>query len=84
MYGRSDVFFTEFHRMVEGSEAFTMFDASLRWEDNNGGPLCARLYPATSATRCVVRAPFALSTGRVIGATYLPPRTYGLTLGYRY
>ena len=27
---------------------------------------------------------FAISTGRIIGVTYLPPRTYGMTLGYKF
>tara|TARA_A100001391_G_scaffold48774_7_gene29125 strand:+ start:26386 stop:28839 length:2454 start_codon:yes stop_codon:yes gene_type:complete len=83
MYGRSDVFFTEFHRMVEGSEAYTMFDASVRWEDNDGG-LYALAYIRNIGDTLRRSSTFALSTGRVIGATYLPPRTYGLTLGYRY
>ncbi|MEN7536332.1 TonB-dependent receptor [Aurantiacibacter flavus] len=83
MYGRSDVFFTEFNRLVEGSEAYTMFDASLRWEDNNGG-LYALAYVRNIGDTLRRSSTFALSTGRVIGATYLPPRTYGLTLGYRY
>ncbi len=83
MYGRSDVFFTEFYRLVEGSEAYTMFDASLRWEDNDGG-LYALAYVRNIGDTLRRSSTFALSTGRVIGATYLPPRTYGLTLGYRY
>ena len=27
---------------------------------------------------------FALATGRLIGVTYLAPRTYGVTVGYRF
>jgi iron complex outermembrane receptor protein len=27
---------------------------------------------------------FALATGRLIGATWLQPRTYGLTVGYSF
>lgn len=27
---------------------------------------------------------FALATARTIGVTYLPPRTYGITAGYRF
>ncbi len=27
---------------------------------------------------------FALATGRLIGVTYLPPRTYGVSVGYSF
>jgi iron complex outermembrane receptor protein len=83
LYGRSDVFFTEFNRLVEGSEAFTMYDAAVRWEDADG-TLFVQGHVKNLTDVLRRSSTFALSTGRVIGATYLPPRTYGLTIGYRY
>jgi len=83
LYGRSDVFFTEFFRLSEGSEAYTMFDAALRWEDRDNA-MFAQVYVRNLTDELRKSSTFALSTGRVIGATYLAPRTYGLTVGYRY
>jgi iron complex outermembrane receptor protein len=32
----------------------------------------------------IASSTFQLATARVIGVTYMPPRTYGLTLGYNF
>jgi len=83
LYGKSNVYFTEFERLNEGSRAYTMFDAGIRWSDDRGA-LSLQAYIKNIADTLRKSSTFALSTGRVIGATYLPPRTYGLALSYKY
>jgi iron complex outermembrane recepter protein len=83
LYGKSNVYFTEFERVIEGSRAYTMFDAALRWSNSEENlSLQAGIKNITNVLRR--SSTFAISTGRVIGATYLPPRTYGLALTYKY
>ena len=77
------MFFTEFERLSEGSRPYAMFDAAIRWE-MEGGALTAQGWIKTIANTLRRSSTFALSTGRVIGATYLPPRTYGVSLAYHY
>ena len=83
VYGKSNVYFTEFERLVEGAEAYTMFDAAIRWDDVADG-LSLQAYVRNIGDTLRRSSTFALSTGRVIGATYLPPRTYGVALSYSY
>jgi len=80
---RDDVFFTEFHRLLEGSEAYTMFDASLRYSTDDG-KFFAELWGKNLSDELVEASTFALATARTIGVTWLPPRTYGLTIGYNF
>ncbi len=83
LYGKSNVYFTEFERLTEGSAAYTMFDAGLRWTSASDGlTVQASIKNLTDVLR--KSSTFALSTGRVIGATYLPPRTYTVSLSYKY
>ena len=83
LYGKSNVYFTEFARLSEGSRAYTMFDAAIRWADQDDR-LSVQAWIKNIADTLRKSSTFALSTGRVIGATYLPPRTYGLSLAYKY
>ncbi len=81
--GKSNVYFTEFQRLNEGTRGYTLFDAALRWENSQENlAVQAGIKNITNVLRR--SSTFALSTGRVIGATYLPPRTYGLTVSYKY
>ncbi|MFV0645880.1 MAG: TonB-dependent receptor [Sphingomonadaceae bacterium] len=80
--GKSAVYFTEFNRLREGAKAYTLFDASLRW--TTPGDLTVSLWVKNIADTLRASSTFAISTGRVIGASWLPPRTYGMSLGYRY
>jgi iron complex outermembrane receptor protein len=80
---KSQIFFSEFERDIESSEAYTMFDASLVYESGDGA-ITAQLWAKNISDEDVRASTFAVSTGRLIGVTYLPPRTYGFTLGYRF
>lgn len=83
MSGKSTIYFTEFNRLSEGARSFTLFDAALRWTSAKED-VTASLWIKNIADTLRASSTFAISTGRVIGATWLPPRTYGFTLGYRY
>ena len=80
---KDDVFFTEFHRLVEGQDAYTIFDLNLlytsadeRWTGN--------FWVKNVTDELVASSTFQLATARTIGVTYLPPRTFGFTLGYNF
>lgn len=80
---KGDIFFTEFHRFNEGSHSYTMFDAMLTYKTGDERiKVQAWVKNLTDVFRPT--SSFALSTGRVLGVTYLPPRTYGLTVGYNF
>lgn len=83
MSGKSTIYFTEFNRLSEGAKSFTLFDAALRWTSSKEN-VTASLWIKNIADTLRASSTFAISTGRVIGATWLPPRTYGFTIGYRY
>jgi iron complex outermembrane receptor protein len=83
MSGRSDIFFTEFARLTEGSRAYTMFDGWLRWRSANRN-ISVQAWMKNITNTFRPTSTFAVSTGRLIGATYLPPRTYGLSVGYSF
>jgi len=80
---KSKIYFTEFHRLLEGSDDYVTFDASLRYSSGDSG-LTAELWVKNLTDELVESSTFALATARLIGVTYLPPRTYGFTLGYRF
>jgi iron complex outermembrane receptor protein len=80
---RDDIFFTEFERLLEGQEAYTLWDANIRYT-SGAEHFTANLWVKNISDELVAASTFALATARTIGVTYLPPRTFGLTLGYRY
>lgn len=80
---KSRTFFSEYMREIESSAAYTMVDASLAYETNDGR-IRAQLWAKNLFDVFRPSSTFALATGRLIGVTYLPPRTYGLTVGYKF
>jgi iron complex outermembrane recepter protein len=81
--GKSDVFFTEFARQREGADGYSVVDFALRFQSADKG-ITAQAWVKNAFDTFRRSSTFALSTGRIIGATYLPPRTYGVTLGYKF
>jgi len=80
---KSRVYFTEFKREIESSAPYAMVGAALRYESRD------RQLRASAWVRNLFdvdrkSSTFALATGRLVGATYLPPRTYGVTVGYSF
>jgi iron complex outermembrane receptor protein len=80
---KDEVFFTEFHRLIEGAESYTMLDLSLHYTSADEG-LTAQLWVKNATDEFRATSTFQLATARTIGVTYLPPRTYGFTLGYSF
>lgn len=80
---KSRTYFSEYMREIESSAAYTMVDASLAYETNDGR-IRAQLWAKNLFDVFRPSSTFALATGRLIGVTYLPPRTYGLTVGYKF
>ena len=78
---KSRTYFTEFERDIESSAAYAMVDASLRYStlDNRLG---VQLWAKNLFDVDRPSSTFALATGRLLAATYLAPRTYGVTVGY--
>lgn len=80
---KDDIFFTEFHRLIEGTKAYTMLDLDLRYTSGNER-LTADFWMKNATDEFIASSTFQLATARVIGVTYLPPRTWGLTVGYHF
>lgn len=80
---RDKVYFTEFNRLLEGQSEFAMLDLALRYTSGDGH-WSADLWAKNLTDKTVASSTFQLATARVIGTTYLPPRTFGFTLGYNF
>jgi iron complex outermembrane receptor protein len=80
---KDDVYFTEFARLLEGQEAYTILDLQLRFKSSDGR-WAADLWGKNLTDEEVASSTFQLATARVIGVTYMPPRTYGVTVGYSF
>jgi iron complex outermembrane receptor protein len=78
---KDDVYFTEFARLLEGQDAYTILDLQLRYVSGDGR-WTAELWGKNLTDEEVASSTFQLATARVIGVTYMPPRMYGLTVGY--
>jgi iron complex outermembrane receptor protein len=80
---KSQTYFSEYERAIEGSAAYTMLDMSLAYETNDGR-IRAQVWAKNLTDVFRPSSTFALATGRLLGATWLPPRTYGVTVGYKF
>jgi iron complex outermembrane receptor protein len=78
---KSRIYFTEFQREIESSAPYALADAALRYESEDG-QLSASVWVRNMFDVERKSSTFALATGRLIGATYLPPRTWGVSVGY--
>lgn len=80
---KDDQFFSEYARSIEGADSYTLVDVSLKYTGVDGR-LYGSLWAKNLTDEFEPAGTFALATARQIGVTWLPPRTYGLTLGYRF
>ena len=80
---KDDIYFTEFNRLLEGQDSYTIYDAQLRYASDDGRWI-AELWGKNLSDEDVASSTFQLATARVIGVTYMPPRMYGLTVGYQF
>jgi iron complex outermembrane receptor protein len=80
---KGKTYFTEFARLIEGSRAYTLANATLTFRSaDERFSLSGWVKNLTDVFR--PSSTFALATGRIIGVTYIPPRTYGATAGFRF
>jgi iron complex outermembrane receptor protein len=77
---KSRVYFSEYQREIESSAPYTMVDASATWHTMDDH-LSFQVWGKNLFDIDRASSTFALATGRLIGVTYLPPRTFGVTLG---
>ncbi|MPT47535.1 MAG: TonB-dependent receptor [Sphingobium sp.] len=80
---KSRTYFSEFERAIESSASFTMVDGALGFTTSDR-KLKVEAFIKNAFDIFRPSSTFALATGRLLGVTYLPPRTYGLTVGYNF
>jgi len=80
---KSEHFFSEFNRPIEGADSYTIVDAALRYSSGDGR-ITAAFWAKNLTDKLVASGTFPQASGRIIGVNYLPPRTYGFTLGYNF
>ncbi|MBX9896877.1 MAG: TonB-dependent receptor [Qipengyuania sp.] len=80
---RSKQFHTEFADPRMAQEAYIMLDGNVRYETADGR-WSANAFVKNITDELVWAGSFAVSTSRTIGGTLMPPRTYGVTLGYAF
>ncbi len=80
---KSRIYFSEFQRDIESSAPYTMVDGAIDFTTGDSH-IHAQLWVKNAFNLLRRSSTFALATGRLIGATYLPPRTWGGTVGYKF
>ncbi len=80
---KDDQFFSEFNNSLLFQKAYTIFDARLRYTPPNGN-WTAEVWGKNLTDELVEAGNFALATGRVVTRTFLPPRTWGITVAYTF
>lgn len=80
---KSRTYFSEFERAIESSPSYTMVDGSLSYRSEDR-KIRVEAFIKNAFNVFRPSSTFALATGRLIGVTYLPPRTYGVSVGYTF
>jgi iron complex outermembrane receptor protein len=76
-------FYTEFNDPRMAADDYGIIDANLKYTFPNRD-LSVNLWVRNLTDELVVSGAFAVSTSRTITGTYLPPRQYGVTVGYSF
>lgn len=80
---KSRQYHTEFNTPALSQAPYTFVNGSIRYEAP-GGQFSVDIFANNLFDKLERGGSFSLSTSREIGATYLPPRTFGATIGYRF
>lgn len=80
---KGEQFFTEFNTDRLAADAYGILDANIKYSLPNDN-FTVNLWGKNLTDEEVVSGAFAISTSRSITGTLLPPRSYGVTLGYRF
>ncbi len=78
-----DQFFTEFNDPRMAADDYGILDANIKYSFPDSG-LSVNIWGKNLTNELVVSGAFAVSTSRTITGTYLPPRSYGVTVGYQF
>ena len=76
-------YYTEFNDPRMMADGYGILDANLKYTFPDGN-LSVNVWGKNLTDEFVVSGAFAVSTSRTITGTYLPPRQYGVTVGYRF
>jgi iron complex outermembrane receptor protein len=80
---KSTQYHTEFNDPRMAQKGYALFDANILYTAP-GDRLTANFWVKNLTDKFVYAGSFAVSTSRAIGGTFLPPRTYGVTVGYKF
>lgn len=78
---RSKQYHTEFNDDRMSQNGYAMVDANVKWRDSSD-KLSVNLWVKNLTDKLVWAGSYAVATSRTIGGTLMPPRTYGVTVGY--
>ena len=76
-------FFTEFNDERLSADAYGILDANLKYTFPSES-LFVNIWGRNLTDAFVASGAFPVSTSRTIGGTFLPPRQYGVTVGYSF
>jgi iron complex outermembrane receptor protein len=80
---KSKQYHTEFNDERLAQKGYIMWDANILYEAPDGH-FTANAWIKNITDELVYAGSFSVSTSRAIGGTLMPPRTYGVTVGYRF
>lgn len=80
---RSKQFHTEFNDDRLAQDGYIQLDANIMYRASDGH-FSANAWMRNITNELVYAGSFSVSTSRAIGGTLMPPRTYGVTLGYEF
>ncbi|MED5546365.1 MAG: TonB-dependent receptor [Pseudomonadota bacterium] len=80
---RAKQYHTEFNDDRLAQDGYTMVDANVRYRHSDG-KLSVNAWVKNVFDKLVWGGSYAVTTSRTIGGTLMPPRTYGVTVGYEF
>ena len=80
---KGEQFYTEFNDPLMGADAYGILDANLNYTFPNEN-LTVNFWAKNITDEFVLSGAFAISTSRTTTGTYLPPRSYGVTVSYAF
>lgn len=80
---RSKQYHTEFNDDRMAADAYVMVDANVKYRHSDDRT-SVNLWVRNLTNELVWAGSYAVATSRTIGGTLMPPRTYGVTLGYEF
>lgn len=80
---KSKQYHTEFNDPALSAPAYAMVDANIRYQFPEAH-ISVKVWVQNMFDKLERAGTFSLATARELGVTYLPPRTFGATLGYKF